>query len=414
MPTIPVAVVGAGQAGLAVSQVLGEAGIDHVVLERGHVAERWRARRRWRSLRLLTPNWMTRLPGRSYDGPDPDGYMTADEVVGFLGGYAASLPAPVVEHAEVRSVRRNDVGYGSSPVPAPGRLRRSSSQPAGPTCPGSPTSPRPSTGVCTSSPPITTAIPPTYRTAACWSSAPQPPACSSPTNWREPAVQSPSLSDITRACRGATAAETSCAGSTRSGSTAAAWSRCQIRPRWCGNHRCSWPAGPTTATCTWPRCRLSACPSSAGSAAPPETGSSSPPTFPPPPPQRTCGCRRLLTRIDRHADAPHHTGAPHVPPVATGGAATDLNLRTAGIRTIVWATGYRRAYPWLHVPVLDPAGEIRHHRGRTPAPGLFVVGANWQSHRGSMTLDGVGHDATQVAAHAIAHLAGRPTSTVAS
>ena len=99
MPHIPLAVIGAGQAGLAVSRVLGEAGVEHVILERGRVAERWRMRRNWRSLRLLTPNWMTRLPGWSYSGPDPDGYMTAGEVAGFLGRYADSMSAPVVEHA---------------------------------------------------------------------------------------------------------------------------------------------------------------------------------------------------------------------------------------------------------------------------------------------------------------------------
>ena len=74
-----VVVVGGGQAGLAMSRCLIEAGIDHVVLERGRVAERWRSER-WDSLRLLTPNWQTRLPGFHYAGPDPDGYMTAGEV----------------------------------------------------------------------------------------------------------------------------------------------------------------------------------------------------------------------------------------------------------------------------------------------------------------------------------------------
>ena len=70
MPTIDTVVIGAGQAGLAVSRCLTDRGVDHVVLERGRVAERWRSER-WDSLRLLTPNWMSRLPGWSYDGPDP-------------------------------------------------------------------------------------------------------------------------------------------------------------------------------------------------------------------------------------------------------------------------------------------------------------------------------------------------------
>jgi putative flavoprotein involved in K+ transport len=68
-------VIGAGHAGLAASHFLSAASIDHVVLERGQVANSWR-RERWDSLRLLTPNWCSRLPGYAYDGPDPDGYMT--------------------------------------------------------------------------------------------------------------------------------------------------------------------------------------------------------------------------------------------------------------------------------------------------------------------------------------------------
>src|SRR5438445_432831 len=73
-------VIGAGHAGLAASHFLRDRSIDHVVLERGEVANSWR-RERWDSLRLLTPNWQCRLPGRhGYDGPDPDGYLTMGEV----------------------------------------------------------------------------------------------------------------------------------------------------------------------------------------------------------------------------------------------------------------------------------------------------------------------------------------------
>ena len=76
-------VIGAGQAGLAVSRCLTDQGHDHVVLERGRVGECWRSER-WDSLRLLTPNWMTRLPGYRYDGTDPDGFMTAGETAQFF------------------------------------------------------------------------------------------------------------------------------------------------------------------------------------------------------------------------------------------------------------------------------------------------------------------------------------------
>src|SRR6266550_3718327 len=98
-------IVGAGHAGLAVSRLLSAAGHEHVILERGRVGERWRSQR-WDSLHLLTPNWMTRLPGFSYDGPDPDGYLAATAFAGYLDRYATSFDAPVVERTTVDEVSR--------------------------------------------------------------------------------------------------------------------------------------------------------------------------------------------------------------------------------------------------------------------------------------------------------------------
>ena len=103
-------VIGAGHAGLATSRCLSERSIDHVVVERGEVANSWR-RERWDSLRLLTPNWQTRLPGSRYDGSDPDGFMTAAEVVEFVSDYAEASAAPLRTQTTVTSVRRTDDGY---------------------------------------------------------------------------------------------------------------------------------------------------------------------------------------------------------------------------------------------------------------------------------------------------------------
>ena len=91
---IDVVVIGAGHAGLAISQLLSTRGVEHVVLERGEVANSWR-KERWDSLTLLTPNWQTRLPGCAYDGDDPDGFMTIPEVIDFIDGYAETIAAPV-------------------------------------------------------------------------------------------------------------------------------------------------------------------------------------------------------------------------------------------------------------------------------------------------------------------------------
>lgn len=104
------AVVGGGQAGLAVSQELGGLGIEHVLLERGRVAQTWRDR--WDSFFLVTPNWATQLPGYAYDGADPDGYMQRDEIVAYLERYAAD--APVREGVDVRSIDAMDGGFALS------------------------------------------------------------------------------------------------------------------------------------------------------------------------------------------------------------------------------------------------------------------------------------------------------------
>jgi len=99
-----VVIVGAGQAGLAVSHELTALGVEHTVLERGRVASTWRGR--WDSFCLVTPNWTVQLPGGRYDGADPHGYMPRDDIVAHLERYARSFSAPVREGVEVRSIKR--------------------------------------------------------------------------------------------------------------------------------------------------------------------------------------------------------------------------------------------------------------------------------------------------------------------
>ena len=134
------AVIGAGQAGLAVSHELTELGIEHVVLERGRVGQTWRDR--WDSFCLVTPNWSVQLPGGGYDGPEPDGFMPRDEIVGHLERYAAD--APVREGVEVDGVEVGD-GFvlrtsagdlaGDALVVATGTYRRPHLPPAAGTLP---------------------------------------------------------------------------------------------------------------------------------------------------------------------------------------------------------------------------------------------------------------------------------------
>jgi putative flavoprotein involved in K+ transport len=97
---VDVAIIGAGQAGLATSWHLKQAGVDHLVLEGGRVGETWRTRR-WDSFCLVTPNWTVQLPGAAYKGPDPDGFMPLAELIEHLDDWAASFRAPVHEHTPV-------------------------------------------------------------------------------------------------------------------------------------------------------------------------------------------------------------------------------------------------------------------------------------------------------------------------
>jgi putative flavoprotein involved in K+ transport len=106
-----VVIVGAGQAGLAMSFELSRRGVEHVLFERSRIAERWRSAR-WDSLAFQLPNRMLALPGKSYGGDAPDGFARHDEVLRFLEAYAAEIAAPVRTGTEVLALRRDGTaGY---------------------------------------------------------------------------------------------------------------------------------------------------------------------------------------------------------------------------------------------------------------------------------------------------------------
>jgi putative flavoprotein involved in K+ transport len=107
---IPVVVIGAGQAGLATSFQLTGHGIDHVVLDRGAIGETWRTRR-WDTFRLVSPNWLNRLPGHWYDGPDPEGFFDSAQMIGYLEAYAAAFEAPIRPGQDVTAVRTGSAGF---------------------------------------------------------------------------------------------------------------------------------------------------------------------------------------------------------------------------------------------------------------------------------------------------------------
>ena len=106
---------------------------------------------------------------------------------------------------------------------------------------------------------------------------------------------------------------------------------------------------------------------------------------------------QLLAKIDDFIVSTGSIGRAPEPdspaPIEPHPAPTEIDLRADKIRTVVWATGYERRYPWLKIPVLNDRGEIRHAGGVTPEPGLYVLGIRFQRRKNSNLIDGVGRDA---------------------
>lgn len=109
MEQLQAVIIGGGQAGLALSQELMRSGVEHVVLERGRVGQTWRDR--WDSFCLVSPNWSVQLPGRPYDGDDPDGFMPRDEIFGYLERYRAAFDLPVRQGVAALSIAQDSGGF---------------------------------------------------------------------------------------------------------------------------------------------------------------------------------------------------------------------------------------------------------------------------------------------------------------
>ena len=109
MKQIDTIIIGASQAGLAVSHELSQTGKEHLVLEKEKIGNGWH--QRWDSFCLVTPNWSVQLPGFAYDGDDPDGFMPRDDIVAFLNRYAKNFNAPVIENCPVLEVEKTTGGF---------------------------------------------------------------------------------------------------------------------------------------------------------------------------------------------------------------------------------------------------------------------------------------------------------------
>jgi putative flavoprotein involved in K+ transport len=402
MRTTETIIIGAGQAGLAMSHCLTDAGDDHVVLERGRLAERWRSER-WDSLRLLTPNWAARLPGWQYQGDDPDGYMTAGQVVRYFESYADSFDAPVHEGTTVLSLRRDGDGFSvttdegdwlaAQVVIATGWCDR-------------PLVPRAAIGLSSS---VAQLTPSTYRNPD----------------------QLPKGSVLVV---GASASGVQLADElARAGRhvVLAAGHHTRIPRRYRGLDIFWWLEQMGTFSKTideMPDPERARREPSLQLVGRPDGRSLDLVTL------EAAGVRlagrlvgiddtavrfaddlrattavadarmnRVLGEIDAFIEA-RGLDREVLPPRRPRGlrhprGATGLDLRRAGITTVIWATGFERPYSWLHVPVLDRHGEISQRRGVTSVPGLYVLGQRFQHTRHSNFIDGVRHDAAFVAHH---------------
>ncbi|HEX6144759.1 MAG TPA: NAD(P)-binding domain-containing protein [Geminicoccaceae bacterium] len=410
MRTITTVVIGAGQAGLAISRCLTERSIDHVVLERGEVAHSWRTER-WDSLRLLTPNWQRRLPGLGYDGDDPDGFATMPEVVQFFDRYARLVAAPVRTGTRVTSVRRTDMGYLVRTAHGDWHCRTLVL----------------ATGACNLPciPRIAGALPAAIRTLT-------------PERYRGPdqldqggvlvvgaSATGVQLADeIHRSGRPVTLAvgEHIRAPRTYRGRDIQWWMDAAgvLDQRYDEVDDIERARGVPSFQLVGSEERAMLDLNALRAAGVRLVG-------------RLAGIRdgklqfsgslrnqcalsdlkmnRLLDTIDRWAtdsgldgevDPPHRFA-----PTETGGPPLlTLDLGRGEIRTIVWATGFRPDYSWLEVPVLDRKGRIRHDGGVVASPGLYVMGLPFLRRRKSALIDGAGDDARDLADHLLAHLRG--------
>jgi len=396
-------IIGAGQSGLAMSKHLTDRSIDHVLLERGEVANSWR-KERWDSLRLLTPNWQSRLPGYRFRGDDPDGYMTMPEVIRYLQDYANFAQAPMRTGTVVNRVRAVEGGYQVSTNQGDWRCRTLVL----------------ATGACNLAtvPSLASGLPNAIESIT-------------PMQYRNP----DQLPDGGVMVVGASASGVQLAREIQASGRGVVLSVGEhVRvPRIYRGRDINWWMDvigtmdlryddiedldrarrvPSLQLIGTPE-RLSINLNSLQGSGVEVVG-------------RIVGLRdgkaqfsgslpnlctladlkmnRLLESIDSwilsngqedRFDAPCRYEPTSLDPNIKLG----MDLNDGRIGTVIWATGYRPDYSWLDVPVFDRKGRLRHDGGIVEAPGMYVMGLPFMRRRKSSFIDGAGDDACDLAAH---------------
>ena len=396
-----VLVVGAGQAGVAMSEHLSARGIGHLVLERDRIAERWRTGR-WDSLVANGPAWHDRFPGLEFTDVDPDGFASKDQVASYFAAYAEKIDAPVRTGVDVRCVRRNAGRPGFHVETSDGTLDARHV-------------------VAATGPFQRPAIPPVV------------PADADVVQLHSSSYRNPEqLPGGAVLVVGAGSSGVQIADELRrSGRTVYLSVGPHDRPprQYRGRDFCWWLG-------VLDKWEAAAPPRGAEHVTIAVSGAHG---------GRTVDFRSLaaegitLVGMTREFAGARMRFAPDLRDNVAGGDANylamldeadayvarngldlpeepearafgpdpecvtdpvlELDLTDAGVTTIVWATGFVSDYGWLQVDALDDDGRPRHARGVSTEPGIYFLGLPWQSRRGSSFIWGVWHDAAYVADH---------------
>ena len=418
MRRITTIIIGAGHAGLAMSRCLSVRGIDHIVLERGEIGNSWRTER-WDSLRLLTPNWQRRLPGLHDDESDPDGFAGLKDVIGLIDRYAGLIAAPVRTHTRVVSVRAAEKGYAVF-TDQGGWLCRCVVL---------------ASGACNIAcvPGIAAALPSTIHTLTAQ-------------NYRNPAqIEEGGVLVV-----GASASGMQIAGELKASGhpvTLAVGEHIRAPRRYRGQDILWWmdvaglldqryddvddivrarqvPSLQLTGSHDYEILDLNVLRAKGVRIVGRLAGVNDTNLLFSGSLRNQCALsdlkmNRLLDAIDRWA-ADNGVESRVEPPHRFASTIPDrdpplkLDVTKDNIKTVIWATGYRPDYSWLHMPVFDRKGRIVHDGGVVGAPGVYVMGLPFLRRRKSTFIDGAGDDARDLSAHLDGYLSGEDNAAMSA
>ncbi len=393
-------VIGAGQAGIAMSEHLGKAGIAHLVLERQRIAERWRTSR-WDSLVANGPAWHDKFPGMDFSA-GPDAFVPKDDVAAYFEAYAEMIGAPIRCGVEVRQVRRNVPGRAGFVVETSDGAIEATYVVA-------------ATGAF-QNPVIPALVPATETVMQIHSNA-----------YRNPAqLPEGAVLVVGSGSSGVQIADELVRAERRVYLSVGAHDRPPRRYRgrdfvwWLGVlNKWDAEAPPTTDHVTIAvsgahggqtidfRRLAGAGLTLLGKTQAFQDGALH---FAPDLAANLAnGDKNYLSVLDEAdayierngLDLPADPNARIIPadPDCVTHPILSLNLKEAGVTSIIWATGYAADYSWLKVDTFNAAGAPKHQRGVAAEPGLYFLGLPWQSRRGSSFIWGVWHDAKFVAEH---------------